>query len=177
MLPFRSGRSWKWGASAAIFALGILNLAGETANPTASPEPTAKKIKGAIAPGAIPLPIGHEAKGLVLPDYDLQGHLQARFEAKTAKRLDVDRIQFTGLKMTTFTPENTLDLAIDLPTAVLNLTTHLMSSQTRTTIRRADFEIAGDTMRFDTVARKGTLVGHVKMVINNDSRLMGKSAE
>src|SRR5438034_505387 len=28
----------------------------------------------------IPLPVGHEAKGLVLPDFDTNGHLRGRFE-------------------------------------------------------------------------------------------------
>jgi hypothetical protein len=36
----------------------------------------------------IPLPIGHEAKGLVLPDFDLEGHLRGRFEARSHRRIE-----------------------------------------------------------------------------------------
>jgi len=51
------------------------------------------------------------------------------------------------------------------------LNTHVLSSPQRTTIKRADFEIAGDTARFDTAARQGTMTGNVKMVITDQSKL------
>ena len=68
MLPFRSGRSWKKGASAAFLVVGILGAVGAAAQPTSTPTVPAAKAKNPLAPGGIPLPIGHEAKGLVLPD-------------------------------------------------------------------------------------------------------------
>src|ERR1044072_3604907 len=34
----------------------------------------------------IPLPIGHEAKGLVLPDFDGDGRLRGKFEARSEER-------------------------------------------------------------------------------------------
>jgi hypothetical protein len=172
MLPFRSGRSGFSGASASIFLLGIVSCAVASAEPTATPEEGKSKAKSTLAPGGVPLPIGHEAKGLVLPDYDDEGRLQARFEAATAKRVNDESIEFTGLKMTTYVVEtNTPDLSIDLPAAALNITTRVVSSDQRTTITRADFSIAGDTMRFDTVAREGRLMGNVKMVINDSAEL------
>lgn len=178
MLPFRSGGSWIRGASAAILVSRILSDTAAGADPTATPAKAESKLKSAIAPGGVPLPIGHEAKGIVLPDYDLQGRLQARFEAAIAKRIDGERIQFTGLKMTTFRPETSApDLNIDMPSSVLDLTTRVITSQERTTITRADFNITGDTMRFDTAARQGTLTGNVKMVITDQSHLMGKTGE
>lgn len=177
MLPFRSGCSWKRGASAAFFVIAILGSMTRAAEPKSTPKGPASKAKNPIAPGAIPLPIGHEVKGLVLPDYDSNGRLQARFEAAVAKRIDTDRVQFTGLKMTTYTPENVTDLAIDMPSSTLDLNTRVITSQKRTTVTRADFTIAGDTLRFDTAAQHGKLVGNVKMVIMDQSRLMGKIGE
>src|SRR6266540_6777233 len=76
----------------------------------------------------IPLPIGHEAKGLVLPDFDLEGHLRGRFEAESAKRLDEVHIGFHSLKIITYTPENKPDLTVELSEAVLNLKTRILSS-------------------------------------------------
>ena len=178
MLPFRSGRSGKRGASAAIFLLGIVGYAVASAQPQASSPDARSTPKNPIAPGRVPLPIGHEAKGLVLPDYDSQGRLQARFEAATAKRIDDERIRFTGLKMTTYKVEtNTPDLAIDMPESTLNITTRVITSEKRTTVSRADFHIAGDTVRFDTVAREGRLTGNVKMVITETSALTRKIGE
>ncbi|MGI8820081.1 MAG: hypothetical protein ACR2ID_04320 [Chthoniobacterales bacterium] len=157
---------------------GLLgHFSAVAADPSATSEKPRGKLKNTIAPGGIPLPIGHEAKGLVLPDYSTEGQLQARFEAATAKRISVQEVQLTGLKMTTFTPENTTELMIDMPASILNLETRVITSHERTTVTRADFKISGDTMRFDTVARQGTLVGHVKMVITDKSALMKKTVE
>ena len=122
----------------------------------------------------IPLPIGHEAKGLVLPDFDGEGHLRGKFEAGTAHRIDEEHVGFEQLKITTFTPEDQQDLRIDMSTSVLNLKTRILSSKTRTTIQRADFNIAGDSVEFDTNNRTGRLVGNVKMVITDKSHLTAK---
>ncbi len=125
----------------------------------------------------IPLPIGHEAKGIVLPDFDSEGHLRGRFEAGTAHRIDQGHVGFQHLKITTYTPESQPDLKIDMHTSVLDLKTRILSSQERTTIERADFNIAGDSVQFDTNTRAGRLIGNVKMVITDQSRLRGQGNE
>jgi hypothetical protein len=122
----------------------------------------------------IPLPIGHEAKGLVLPDFDADGRLRAKFEAGTAHRIDEEHIGFQQLKITTYTPENQTDLQVDMHTSVLDLKTRILSSEERSTIRRSDFNIVGDSVQFDTNARTGRLIGNVKMVITDKSHLTAK---
>ena len=182
MLPFRCGRSayrgWLvWLLSVALSVLiSAPHLAGQskgrrkkarsTAPPSASP--------GEQSLTNIPLPIGHEAKGLVLPDFDGEGHLRGRFEAGTARRIDQEHMGFERLKITTYTPENQPDLQIDMHTSVLDLKTRVLSSQERTTIHRADFNIAGDSVYFDTNTRTGRLIGNVKMVITDQSHLTAK---
>jgi hypothetical protein len=142
-----------------------------------------KKSRPSGAPGAspgeqsltnIPLPIGHEAKGLVLPDFDGNGRLRGRFEAGTAHRIDREHVGFQHLRITTYTLESQPDLQIDMRTSVLDLKTRILSSQDRTTIQRSDFNIAGDSVEFDTNARTGRLVGNVKMVITDKSHLTAK---
>jgi hypothetical protein len=136
------------------------------AKPSASPgEPSLTNI---------PLPIGHDAKGLVLPDFDGDGRLRGRFEAGTAHRIDQEHIGFQHLKITTYTPESQPDLQIDMRTSVFDLKTRILSSQDRTTIQRSDFNIAGDSVVFDTSARTGRLIGNVKMVITDKSHLTAK---
>jgi hypothetical protein len=122
----------------------------------------------------IPLPIGHEAKGLVLPDFDTDGRLKGKFEAGTARRIDEGHVGFQHLKITTYTPESQTDLRIDMQTSVLDLKTRILSSQERTTIQRSDFNIAGDSVQFDTNAKTGRLTGNVKMVITDKSHLTAK---
>src|SRR3954454_10639712 len=122
----------------------------------------------------IPLPIGHEAKGLVLPDFDGDGHLRGKFEAGTAHRIDQEHVGFEHLKITTYTPEDQPDLKIGMSTSVLDLKTRILSSKDRTTIQRADFNIAGDSVEFDTNSKTGRLVGKLKIVITDKSRFTAK---
>jgi len=182
MLPFRNGRSENWGLAVCLLTILVSSLV-----PAIAAKPKGKKEKFLSAtPSAsageqsltnIPLPIGHEAKGLVLPDFDLEGHLRGRFEAMSAKRIDEEHIGFHSLKITTYTPENKTDLTIELSESILNLKTRVLSSKERTIIKRADFDIAGDSVEFDTNTHTGKLVGNVKMVITSQSQLLGNQNE
>ena len=181
MLLFGSGRSTYWGWL--VWFLSIVLSVLITA-PQASGQSKGRKKKGlasATPSGSpseqsltnIPLPIGHEAKGLVLPDFDGEGHLRGKFEAGTAHRIDQEHIGFDQLKITTYTPEDQPDLKIDMSTSVLDLKTRILSSKERTRIQRADFNIAGDSVEFDTNSKTGRLIGNVKMVITDKSHLTG----
>ncbi|MEP6585726.1 MAG: hypothetical protein ABJB70_03265 [Candidatus Udaeobacter sp.] len=176
----RTWRCWFLAILLLSLVLGVSSLA-----PYASAQSKGRKGKprAKAVPGSspdeqsltnIPLPIGHEAKGLVLPDFDAEGHLRGKFEAGTARRIDQEHVGFEILKITTYTPEDQPDLRIDMSTSVLDLKTRILSSKTRTTIQRADFNIAGDSVEFDTNSKTGRLIGNVKMVITDKSRLTAK---
>src|SRR5215813_10456271 len=175
----RTSRCWLHPYYVTSVVLSLLIL---VANASAQSKARKGKPRANAAPSAspgeqsltnIPLPIGHEAKGLVLPDFDGEGHLRGKFEAGTAHRIDQEHIGFEHLKITTYTPEDQQDLKIDMSTSVLNLKTRVLSSKERTTIQRADFNIAGDSVEFDTNSRTGRLIGNVKMVITDKSHLTG----
>ncbi len=75
------------------------------------------------------------------------------------------------MKFVTFAPETEKpDLEILMSTSVFNLKTQVLNSSERTTVKRADFEIVGDTMQFEMLSRKGTLDGNVKMVVRGKAR-------
>ena len=186
MLLFRSGRfaSQSWLVCLMPFLLSIAVSASDVfaqskghkkkqarATMTSSASPGEQSLTN------IPLPIGHEAKGLVLPDFDSEGHLRGRFEAGTAYRIDEGHVGFQHLKITTYTPESQPDLRIDMQTSVLDLKTRILSSQQRTTIQRTDFNIVGDSVQFDTNTKTGRLIGNVKMVITDRSHLAGKTSQ
>ena len=182
MLPFRNGRSGNWGLFFLLMSLLLVNSSASAAKPKSKKQKVLTTATPSGSPGDqsltnIPLPIGHEAKGLVLPDFDLQGHLRGRFEAESAKRLDEVHIGFHTLKITTYTPENKSDLTIELSESILNMKTRILTSSERTFIKRADFNIVGDSVEFDTNTRIGRMVGHVKMVITNQSQLLGNQNE
>ena len=184
MLLFRSGRFTR--GSRFVWLLPILLSISISVAQMFAQAKGHKRKQGRVTPAAspgeqsltnIPLPIGHEAKGLVLPDFDGEGHLRARFEAGTAHRIDEGHVGFQHLKITTYTPESQPDLRIDMQTSVLDLKTLILRSQERTTIQRTDFNIAGDSVQFDTNTRTGRLIGNVKMVITGQSQLTGKTSQ
>jgi lipopolysaccharide assembly outer membrane protein LptD (OstA) len=176
----RTSRCWFLAILLLSVVLGISSLApyasaqskGRKGKPRAKAGPSSSPDEQSLT--NIPLPIGHEAKGLVLPDFDAEGHLRGKFEAGTAHRIDQEHVGFEQLKITTYTPEDQPDLRIDMSTSVLDLKTRILSSKTRTTIQRADFNIAGDSVEFDTNSKTGRLIGNVKMVITDTSRLTAK---
>ncbi len=173
MLPFRNVRSVRWSVRLGFFLIcGCLAWAGDKSEKTKD-----APVKEEAGLKNIPLPIGHEAKGLVLPDFDPQGRMRGRFEAKNATRIDQDHVRFIDLKMVTFTEKNEPDLKFDMTDAVLNLDTRVLESKKRTKIKRADFELEGDTMQFDTKTRQGTLVGNVKMIILDQRHFVRKTGE
>jgi Lipopolysaccharide-assembly, LptC-related len=169
MLPCRSGRfSRRARLSFLLFLVcSCAVTAGERKNrkPTPAPENEDLGLKN------IPLTIGHAAKGLVLPNYDIKGHLLGRFEAAVASRIDEQHVRFTNLKMFTFDEHDKPDFNVEMTEAVLNLETRVINSNQRTKIKRTDFEIAGDTMQFNTVTHQGALTGNVHMTIFNQSEL------
>jgi hypothetical protein len=176
----RTSRCWLlafWMLSVVVGTSSLVPVAsaeskGRKGKPRAKAGPSASPGEQSLT--NIPLPIGHEAKGLVLPDFDGDGHLRGKFEAGTAHRIDLEHIGFEQLKITTYTPEDQQDLRIDMSTSVLDLKTRILSSKARTTIQRADFNIAGDSVDFDTNNRTGRLIGNVKMVITDKSHLTAK---
>lgn len=76
-------------------------------------------------------------------------------------------MEFRDLKITTYTENDQVDLEIAMADSVLDLNTRVLQSPKKTTIKRTDFEIVGDTARFDTAARQGTVTGNVKMTITD----------
>src|SRR6478609_9131903 len=114
MLP---SRSWAAGGCGAIsfflFRLFLCNASDVAYAQKAKAKP--RKRSPAAASGTasatpgdltnIPLPVGHEARGLVLPDFDLEGHLRGKFVAESARRADQEHIVFGDLKITTFTDD------------------------------------------------------------------------
>src|SRR3981081_712383 len=113
-----------------------------------SPSPSASPGEQSLS--NIPLVVGHEAKGLVLPDFDLEGHLRGKFEAGTARGIDDDHVGFGSLKITTYSPENPADCTKEMNNSVFDLKTRVLSSRERTSINRADLKITGDSGEFDT---------------------------
>ena len=181
MLPFRSGRAGIVSVGATFSLLVLLSCAVGAADKktpkseskAATPAPNKKPARPKPSEGIkdVPIPQGHDAKGLVLPDFDREGRLRGKLQAGLTRRLDDENIEFQGVKFTTFVPETEKpNLEISVDKAVFNLKTQVMTSNVRSTVKREDFEVAGDTMRFEMVTRLSTLEGNVKMIVRGKMR-------
>ena len=191
MLPFHSGRAGIVGAFCTVLLLAWLTCAvaaGEkkTAKPQSkSPGPATtgtpqKKTRAKPEEGVrdVPLTEGHDAKGLVFPDFDSLGRKRGKLEAGVTRRLDAENVEFQSVKFTTFLPETGQpDLEIRMDKSVFNLKTQVLTSNVRSTVKRSDFEVAGDTMKFEMLTRQGTLAGNVKMIVRGKSRTPGNESE
>jgi hypothetical protein len=189
MLPSRSGRAGISSAGVALFLLILFCCAVGAAEkkasksdgktPTPSVAPTRKsRPKPEEGIKEVPIPEGHDAKGLVLPDYDLQGRLRGKLQAQVTHRLDAQSVEFRGVKFTTFRPETeTPDLDISVEKAAFNLKTQVLTSNVRSTVKRADFDVSGDSMRFEMLTRQSTLEGNVKMVVRGKARTAENASE
>src|SRR5207302_469149 len=159
MLPFRNGpprRVLFVGLIAASLLVAPADFAQQSkkhgGKKNKDQEAAAQSATPSPGSGAqVPLPIGHEAKGLVLPDIDENGHLRGRFVAGTARRVDQNHMQLRDLNITTYTEDNQIDLQIAMADSVLDLNTRVLTSPQRTTIKRADFELVGDTAQNEVV--------------------------
>ena len=191
MLPFRSGRAGIVGAfsvfllfaglSCAVWAADKKTAKPEMKNQTPSaPAAPTKKPRPKPEEGVrdVPLTEGHDAKGLVLPDFDVLGRMRGKLQAGITRRLDNENIEFLGVKFTTFIPETEKpDLEISMDKSVFNLKTQILTSDVRSTVKRTDFEVAGDTMKFEMLTRQGTLAGNVKMIVRGKARTPGNESE
>jgi len=183
MLPFRSGRAGISSAFSAVLVLALLTCAvfaaeKKAAKPQVTAAPKKERPKPEEGVRNVPIATGHDAKGLVLPDFDMLGRMRGKLEAGITKRLDDENIEFQGVKFTTFVPDTEKpDLEILMKTSVFNLKTQVLTSQVRTTVKRSDFEIAGDTMKFEMISRQGTLAGNVKMIVRGKARTSGNAPE
>ncbi len=129
----------------------------------------------------LPIPIGHGASGIKLPDRDDKGNLRMSFEIGSAFRVDETHLKLENLKIETFDDAGKLDMVIEMPESSMDLQTRILTSVNPVTIHRSDFEVRGGNMTFNTKTRQGKFSGPVRMLIFNrdglDSAEKGEAGE
>jgi hypothetical protein len=116
---------------------------------------------------SLPLVKGHDSKGLKIPYFDAEGRLQMSFEIGVAELLDDDHVKMREMRIETFKDTGENEMAIELPSSVLDLNTKVLRGEEGVTVRRSDFELTGRRMEFNTATRQGNLEGDVRMLIYN----------
>ena len=161
-----------------VAAAGLLHLAATKGDLKSEPgkdrpaKPPVPKEMGAKAGSAkdrldLPIPKNEPQKGLKIPIYDLDGKLKMNFQIGVATWIDDSRIKMAGLRIETFKDDGSEELDIDLPDSVFNTKTREVSSEKQVMIKRADCQISGKRMLFDTETKVGKLSGGVRMLVYN----------
>ena len=112
----------------------------------------------------IPVPDGIPVKGIKVPSYSADGKLLMMLNAEQARKLDAHRIEFENLKIDAYSDDDK-KIYVELPRSIFNLTTRILTSESRVLIRREDFELIGDAGEFYTKNRFAKILGNVKMTI------------
>ncbi len=122
-----------------------------------------------------PIPIDHNAEGVNLPYWDKKGNLQMFFTIEKAIRADLGHLNMENAYMQTYDDKGAPDAAVFMTRSMLDLNTLIVTSDVPVTVRRADFDIVGQKMTFNTRTRQGHMGGHVRMTIYNRED-MGQSS-
>jgi hypothetical protein len=161
-----------------VAAIGATSLAAKKAEKPREPakEGAKKKESGKKANPdkgddegkmSVPIPKGHDSKGLRIPYFGADGKLQMTFTIGVASRLDEDHVKMHDLQVETLDEKGAREMLIEIPSSVLVLTTRVITTKEAVTIKSSDFELTGNAMDFNTKTKQGRLVGAVRMVIYN----------
>jgi lipopolysaccharide export system protein LptC len=140
-----------------VFGLALLPLQAEPASQP-SPSPKEEELQ-------VPIPVGIPVNGIKVPHYNPEGELELVLEADSAQKTDEANVEFTNLKLEAHDDEDR-KIFVELPQAVLNLDTRVLTGEKSVNIRREDFTISGDRIEFNTKTRFGTLRGNIHMVLS-----------
>jgi lipopolysaccharide-assembly LptC-related protein len=124
----------------------------------------------------LPVPIGHEVKGLRVPVRNEEGKMQMQFDMETATRLDDQNIEMHTVTIQTYNDQTGKpDAKIDLQTSVMNLDTNVITTKEPVRITREDFVLTADGGEFNSKTRQGRVIGNVHLVIYNRNEFQTKS--
>jgi lipopolysaccharide export system protein LptC len=127
---------------------------------------------------SLPVPIGHDVKGLRVPVRNDEGKMEFRMDVDWAKRLDEQNVQMRSSVIQTYDQDTYKPSAkIELRTSVLNMDTNIIISHDPVIVSREDFRLTGDAMEFNTKTRQGRVIGNVRLIIYNRDNLANKKPD
>ena len=122
------------------------------------------------------VPPGAVNKGAFIPSFDSTGRRTSLITADMLRRVDDERIYAENLVVQMFNADPKNDVRIDLRTAFYQMAGSggILRSTERSHVRRADFDLEGDSLIFDTAKNQGRMTGNIHMVIFDSSALSGE---
>ncbi|MBV8215959.1 MAG: hypothetical protein JOZ08_22310 [Verrucomicrobia bacterium] len=152
--------------------ISILGLVGLTAVELWADKPKSdRKID-------IPIPVGHDAKGLRLPMRNEQGQLQFILDVEKVLRVDQANVQMHNSIIQTYDDQTGAPSAkIELLDSVMNTETNVITTHDPVVITRDDFRLTGDSAVFNTKTRQGKVMKNIRLIIYNRDELTKKSPD
>jgi hypothetical protein len=121
------------------------------------------------------VPLGAVSKGAEIPSFDENGRRTSLITAAVVRRIDDERLYAEKLVVQMFNSNPKNDVRIDLKTAFYHMSGGgVLRSTERSRVSRADFEIEGDSLIFDTAKNQGRMTGNIRMVIFDIGSLSGE---
>jgi hypothetical protein len=124
----------------------------------------------------LPVPIGHDVKGLHLPVRNDEGNMDMLFDVETARRIDEQNIHMETSVIQTYNQQTEKpDAKIYLKNSTMNLDTELITTKEPVRVTRDDFVLTADSGEFNSKTRHGVVYGNIRLVIYNRSEFQTKS--
>ena len=151
-------------------SLATLIMAGGIAAGIAADEPS-RRID-------LPVPIGHEVKGLRVPLRTSEGKMDLQFDMESATRLDDQNVEMHTASIQTFDQRSSKpDVKINLKKSVMNMETNVITSQDPILVTRSDFQLTADGMEFNSKTRQGKVFRNIRLLIYDRNELQKKSED
>ena len=125
----------------------------------------------------LPVPIGHDVKGLRLPVRNDQGKIEMQFDVESARRVDDQNVEMHTVTIHTYNQQTFKpDAKIQLISSTMNLDSEQISTKEPVRITRDDFFLTADSGEFNSKTRQGTVYGNIHLVIYNRKEFQTKSS-
>ena len=123
----------------------------------------------------LPVPIGHEVKGLRVPLRTSEGKMDLQFDMESATRLDDQNVEMHTASIQTFDQQSSKpDVRINLKKSVMNMETNVITSQDPILVTRSDFQLTADGMEFNSKTHQGKVFRNIRLVIYDRNELQKK---
>jgi hypothetical protein len=126
----------------------------------------------------IPIPVGHDAKGLRLPMRNEQGKMQFLLDVERVRRVDQANVEMHNSTIQTYDDQTGAPSAkIQMINSVMNTETNVVTTHDPVVVTRDDFTLTGDAAVFNTKTRQGKVIKNIKLIIYNRDELTKKTPE
>jgi hypothetical protein len=140
--------------------------------PSPGPAEPSSTSSGLTAFGS-KIPANRPNRGVYIPSFS-EGKASSTVEADVLTRIDDTRLKADVMTIRLYGESSADEVTVTMPSAIYNMTNQILRSDDRSKVHRADFEIEGDSLVFDTNTSQGRMTGNVRMTINDAASLLKK---